>query len=332
VSLLTPFETLEPDEEKHVAHIIEIMRRKQEKDYAPGSTRRDAHSKHTGLLQACFTVEADLPLALRVGLFAEPRSFDAWVRFSNSNGTPQSDAVKDLRGCAIKVRDVPGPRIPESDEPTTQDFVLMSIPTMPLGTVKLFHDVIYLSTEWSPLLFVAKMLLTGHRHLLKELQAGHVNPTSPADIRYWSTTPYLFGTERAAKYSLVPTSAFKSSLPATLSGDYLSKTLQEHLAENDASFDFKVQLRSDSETMPIEDASVEWLEDRAPFVKVATLHIPKQQFRTTERDELSEALAFSPAHALVEHRPIGAVNRGRMRIYTEQASFRQRRDRRSRAI
>jgi hypothetical protein len=332
MSSLAPFEMLEPDEEKHVAHIIEIMRRKQEKDYAPGSTRRDAHAKHTALLQAGFTVEADLPLALRVGLFSEPRSFDAWVRFSNSNGTPQSDAVKDLRGCAIKVRDVPGPRIPESDEPTTQDFVLMNIPTMPLGTVKLFHDIIYLSTEWSPLLFVAKMLLTGHGHLLKDLQAGHVNPTSPADMRYWSTTPYLFGTSQVAKYSLVPTSAFKSSLPATLSDNYLSETLQDHLAESDASFDFKVQLRGDPESMPIEDASIEWLEDRAPFVKVATLHIPKQQFRTTERDELSEELAFSPAHALVEHRPIGGVNRGRMRIYTEQASFRHQRDQRRKAI
>jgi hypothetical protein len=205
---------------------------------------------------------------------------------------------------------------------------------MPLGTVKLFHDVIYLSTEWSPLLFVAKMLLTGHGHLLKELQAGHVNPTSPADIRYWSTTTYLFGSNQAAKYSLVPTSAFKSSLPATLSDDYLSETLQQHLAESDASFDFKVQLRSEPESMPIEDASVEWLEDedKSPFVKVATLHIPRQQFRTTERDELSEALAFSPAHALIEHRPIGAVNRGRMRIYTEQSAFRQQRDQRRKAM
>jgi hypothetical protein len=328
MSPLTSFETLEANEEKNVAHIIGVMRRKLQKDYAPGSTKRDAHPKHTAVLQASFTVEPALPAALQTGLFREPRRFDAWVRFSNASGTPQSDAVKDLRGCAIKLRDVPGERIAESDEPSTQDFLMVNLPTMPLGNVKLFHDAIYLGTEWSLALFAAKMLLTGHSRILKELQAARTNPTSPADIRYWSTTPYLFGPDRAAKYSLVPTSSTKSRLPATLSDDYLSDNLQRHLSQDDVSFDFKLQLRSDPAGMPIEDASVEWSETAAPFVKVATLQIPRQQFRTPERDALSEALTFSPAHALVEHRPIGAVNRARMRIYKEQSAFRQQRDQR----
>jgi len=134
---------------------------------------------------------------------------------------------------------------------------MVNLPTMPLGTVKLFHDAIYLATEWSLLLFAAKMLLTGQGLILKALQAAKTNPTSPADIRYWSTTPYLFGAGQAAKYSLVPTSAFKSRLPATLSDHYLSDNLQQHLSQGDASFDFKLQLRSDAAGMPIEDAGVE---------------------------------------------------------------------------
>ncbi len=253
MSPLTPFETLEPGEEKNTAEIIAVIRRKMEKDYAPGSTRRFSHPKQTALLQATFIVEADLPPALRVGVFAQPSRFDAWVRFANSESKPQSDAVKDSRGCAIKLRGAPGQRIAESDEPTTQDFVMISIPTMPLGTVKLFRDATYLSFVWSPLAFVAKMLLTGQGRILKEAQASKTNPSSPADIRYWSTTPYLFGAGQAAKYSLVPTSAFKSRLPATLSDNYLSDNLQQHLAQSDASFDFMVQLRSDPASMPIED-------------------------------------------------------------------------------
>ena len=331
MSPLTPFETPEADEEKNVAHIIEVMRRKLEKDYAPGATKRDAHPKHTAVVQASFVVEPDLPPALRVGVFAQPRSFDAWVRFSNASGTPQSDAIKDLRGCAIKLRDVPGQRIAESDEPTTQDFLMVNIPTMPLGTLKLFHDAIWLGTDYSLLLFVAKMLVTGNGHILKALQAAKTNPSSPADLRYWSTTPYLFGAGQAAKYSLVPTSAFKSERPATLSEHYLSDNLERHLTQGDATFDFKVQLRSDAASMPIEDAGVEWREDKSPFVKVATLTIPKQGFRSTARDELSEALTFSPGHALAEHRPLGAVNRARMRIYKEQSAFRQQRDQRRKA-
>jgi hypothetical protein len=63
--------------------------------------------------------------------------------------------------------------------------------------------------------------------------------------------------------------------------------------------------------------------------KVATLHIPKQDFRRAERDEMSERLAFSPAHAGVDHRPIGAVNRARMRIYKLLSGFRHARDQRT---
>ncbi|HYD36508.1 MAG TPA: hypothetical protein VEA60_02775, partial [Allosphingosinicella sp.] len=148
--------------------------------------------------------------------------------------------------------------------------------------------------------------------------------------RYWSTTPYLFGPDRAAKYSIVPTSAYSSRLPDKPSDSYLADNLERHLDRADATFDFLVQLRTDPASMPIEDAAVEWREGEAPFVKVATLRIPRQRFRTAERDELAEALAFSPAHARVEHRPIGGVNRARMRVYREQAGFRQKRDGRKR--
>jgi len=327
---LTPFETAETDEDKNITHIIDVMRRKLAKDYPPGSTKRDAHPKHTALLQASFAIEPDLPPALRVGVFARPHTYDAWVRFSSAHATPQSDAIRDVRGCAIKLRDVPGQRIPESDEPTTQDFVLLSLPHMPLGNVKLFRDAVVLITEWSIALFGLKMLFTGKGHIVKALDAARIAPSSPADIRYWSTTPYLFGGQ-AAKYTLVPTSTIKSQKPEPLSEHYLSDNLQQHLTQGDATFDFKVQLRGkDAASMPIENAAVEWREDQAPFVKVATLRIPMQQFRTKERDELSEALAFSPGHALVEHRPIGGVNRARMRVYREQAAWRQARDKRSR--
>lgn len=323
---LTKFETREAGEEENVTRIIEILRAQQLKMYKPGNTLRDAHTKRIGLVEAEFTVEPDVPEALRVGLFAEPRRYGAWVRFSSASEKPQSDADKDIRGCAIKVRDVPGERIPESDEATTQDFLLVSGPTMPLGTVKLFKTAVALINQYTPLLFAALLIFTGRFGVLKKLNAMNINPTSPVDIRYWSTTPYLFGPDRAAKYSIIPTSAYKSRLPDKPGDSYLSDNLQQHLDQADATFDFLVQLRTDPETMPIENAAVEWDEEQAPFVKVATLRIPRQQFRTPERDAMAKALSFSPGHALVEHRPIGGVNRARMRVYREQADFRQKRD------
>jgi hypothetical protein len=142
------------------------------------------------------------------------------------------------------------------------------------------------------------------------------------DIRYWSTTPYLYGTDHIVKYSLVPTSRIKSSLPPKLSDHYLTENMEKHLTGHEASFDFMIQVQKDPSRMPVEDAGVEWNEKESPFIKVATLRIPAQAFRTREREELAEDLSFSPAHSLIEHRPIGGVNRARVEIYRYLSEFR----------
>jgi hypothetical protein len=315
----------EPQEDELVARIEKVMRRKLEKDYAPAETRRDAHPKHTALLEATFAVPPGLPAELRVGLFSEARSYKAWVRTSNASGRPQSDAVADYRGFAIKVLDVPGEKIAESDEPRSQDFVLLSHPRMPLGTVRLFHDAIVLSTRYSPLVFLAKMLLTGQGQVVKDLEAGKLLPSSPLEIRYWSTTPYRFGPDRAVKYSLIPTSGVTSALPSPLTANYLSEAMEKRLTDRkqEATFDFAIQFRKGD--MPLHDASPRWDETVSPFVKVATLTIPAQTFRTDERNRLAEVLSFSPGHARVEHQPLASINRARMRVYRANSDFRHQR-------
>jgi hypothetical protein len=45
------------------------------------------------------------------------------------------------------------------------------------------------------------------------------------------------------------------------------------LRSNDAEFIFGVQIATDSDKMPIEDASVEWPEDMVPFQPVARIVI-----------------------------------------------------------
>lgn len=331
MSTLSKFEHAEPNEAAHIAAMTDFLKRKMARDYPAGATRRDAHPKSLGLVRAEFMVEPNLPAALAKGVFASPKTFEAWVRFSSASGTVQSDAIKDSRGCAIKLLNVDGTHIPESDEATSQDFLLMNIPTMPLGTVKLFHEAVQQSLEGSMLRFAAKLLFTGKARVLLALARARITPTSPVDIRYWSTTPYLLGPHQAAKYSLVPTSARQSRKPTPLTESYLSDNLQQHLAKAEATFDFMVQLNTDPGSMPIENAGVEWKEAGAPFVKVATLRIPRQAFRSPARDELAEALSFSPAHALVEHRPIGGVNRARMIIYKALSDFRHERDHRAKA-
>jgi len=313
----------EPNEERLITNIERLMREKLERDYAPADTRRDAHPKHTGLLEATFTIERDLPPELKVGVFAEPRTYDAWARTSSASAKAQSDAIGDVRGFAIKLRGVGGEKIPESDEPHTQDFVLLSMPRMPLGTVKLFEDAIYYTTKRSIGLFALKMLLTGQSRVIKGLKEGRQHPTSPLEIRYWSTTPYRFGPDRIVKYSLIPTSGTPTTLPAVLSENYLTEAMERRLASETIRFDFAVQLRK--EGMSITDSAPRWDETVSPFLKVATLTIPPQVFRTEERNRLAEALSFSPGHARVEHRPVGSINRARMRVYRANSDFRHQR-------
>jgi hypothetical protein len=315
----------EPGEERLITRMERVLRKKMAKDYVPAGTRRDAHPKHTGLLEAVFEVAHGLPADLREGMFANGRTYKAWVRTSNASGKPQSDAIPDFRGLAIKLLDVPGDKIPESDDPTVQDFVLISNPTMPLGTVRLFHDAITLSAKLSPLVFAGKMILTGQRHVLKGLEEGKILPGSPLEIRYWSTTPYRFGTDRVVKYSLIPTSGFETPLPSPLTGTYLTEAMDKRLTQRKqaVTFDFAVQFRKGD--MPMHDSSPRWDEVISPFVKLATLTIPPQTFRTDERDRLAEVLRFSPGHARVEHRPLASINRARMRIYRALSDFRHER-------
>lgn len=322
--MLHNFETLEANEPALIAEMTDILRRKMERDYAKGATHRDAHPKSLGVLRGTFTIEPDLPLGLQVGIFKKAMQHACWVRVSNASGKPQSDAVPDFRGFAIKLMALDADNS-GAEEPMGQDFVLMSLATMPLGTIRMFKDAVYFSIERSPLLLLLKLVLTGKSSVLKALKSGRTNPTSPLDLRYWSTTPYLWGKTEAVKYSILPTSSQRSVLPAKLTDNYLSLAMQAHLEASEASFDFCVQLRRAD--MPIENAGQAWDETDSPFVKVATLRLAKQHFLgNTEREAMSEILSFSPGHAWPDHAPLGGINRARVAIYTALSKFRHERD------
>ena len=323
---LSTLEEREPNEAANIAEMTDILRRKMERDYEKGDTRRDAHPKTVALLKASFQIEADLPKQFQVGIFAKPASHDCWVRFSNSSGKIQSDSVGDARGIAIKLM-APKAKGKNAELALGQDFVLLSSPVMPLGTVAMFRDAVYYTIESSPVLMAAKFFMTGKAGALLGLLALRINPNSLLDIRYWSTTPYLFGKARAVKYSLVPTSKHRSKKTDSKADDYLADSMQAHLNRHVASFDFCVQLQKDG--MPIEDAGVLWDEDESAFIKLATLTIPIQKFRSKERAELAEALSFSPGNALAAHAPLGGLNRARIAVYTALSKFRHKRDSRS---
>ena len=108
----------------------------------PKPVRRGVHPKSHGCVRATFTVNADVPPALQVGLFAQPgRQFAAVVRFSNAaaregpdvdcRGRDETPATPDRhgsRGMAVKVLDVDAEVLAEDDGACNQDFLMINQP------------------------------------------------------------------------------------------------------------------------------------------------------------------------------------------------------------
>jgi hypothetical protein len=92
--------------------------------------------------------------------------------------------------------------------------------------------------------------------------------------------------------------------------------------EKNSGFEFQVQLRTSESSMPIEDATVEWLEAESPYRTVATLHLPRQIVLSGEEASSEEHRSFDVWSGLVDHRPLGGINRARRLAYPASARFR----------
>ena len=307
------------DEKLQIESLRKRLSQKIVDDAAGGTMRRDVHVKMHCLVNAEFTVEPELPEAFRIGVFKEPVTYKALIRFSNSDGSIKPDKRRDIRGMAIKLMDVPGEKILEAEEhEQTQDFILISCPIFPAADVKKFDQVVaaILGSAFAKL----KFFLTNPRVvwiLIKTMKKF----ANPLQIRYFSTTPYLFGTQ-AVKYSATPLFMKPDKIPVAPSDDYLRLAIANQLSNGEAIFDFSVQLQTDAEAMPIEDPRVEWPESLSPFLKVATIRIMQQDCDSNRQAIYGENLSFTPWHALPEHRPLGGINRARKVIYATISKLR----------
>ena len=312
-----------PNEQSHIDSLIAQLRAKMAHDYASGRTLRDAHPKMHGCVRGELSVEPNLPDALRVGLFAQPRTFPAWIRFSNQSGTVAPDSKGDIRGVAIKLMDVPGRKL-EMTAPgdTTHDFILISDSRFVTKDVAQFDGLV--SALTGGLMKMALFFLM-HPRAARNLWVSLKRFGSPLGIRYFSVAPFLFGSN-AVKYSLIPHDALDIPVPSAPSADYLREAMVQHLGSRGAAFDFSVQRQTDADTMPIEDPGITWDETASPFQKVATLTILPQVFDTPQRREFGDNLSFDPWRCLPEHRPLGGISRARRQVYRALSAFRHERN------
>ncbi len=304
-------EEVPANEDEATQQIVRMIEESVRAEARNGLARRGAHAKAYGCVQAEFRVLDNLPEEVRVGIFRDPRVYPAWIRYSNAFGKMQDDSVGDARGMAIKLMGV------ERSESGTQDFVMISHPVFLVRNAADYVEFQKALSGDSPVKFFFPSLNPFNFRLHEFGIAIAIRSTkvaNPLDTRYWSTTPYLFG-DTEMKFSARhcgPASPFTE----TTSPDFLRENMQKHLVDSEACFDFLVQLRNKLPTeMPIEDPTIEWSEKDAPFIPVARITIPAQEFASPKQLALCENLSFTPWHTIPEHRPLGGINRVRKTVY-----------------
>jgi len=273
-------------------------------------------SKTVACVNAEFTVHDDIPEELKQGIFSQPVSYPAKLRFANA--TNRDDSKKDVRGLSIRLSNVEGEVL--WGKPGLQDFLLNSYPALFVATPEDFLAFARARQEDKKLGFFVnpldphlKSLLIAFKSLKKHL--------SPLDIRYWSTVPFRLGNQ-VVKYSVIPCSDYQTTQAVEAGENQLRAALKAHLQQGPASFHFAVQKQTDPDSMPIDDASVIWDEEASPFITVATIKIEAQDFDNPESLATCERSSFNPWQSLAAHEPLGRMNQVRRLVYANAAQVR----------
>ena len=310
----TPFK----NEEEIAFETADTIEKDLRKQYRAGTVKRDVHAKLTGLVKAEFRVNENIPVHLAQGIFVPGKTYQAYIRYSNGSALPvRSDKKPDGRGMAIKLLNVPGIKVLDNaKEANTQDFVMQNhtafftaSPSTYLAVMKRINGNIFDKLSLPFVLGLRGLTLAN------KFNSGKIS--NPLQIRYNSISPYQLGlgaNKMAVKFCVKPMSSETDTIPKNAADDFLRTAMQNTLNNADVMFKFYIQPKT-SDEMSVEDYTIEWDEQKAPFYEVATIRIPTQNFQTAELDNLGENLSFNPWHTLPEHRPLGCLNRVRKIVY-----------------
>ncbi|MEO6971146.1 MAG: catalase family protein [Chthoniobacterales bacterium] len=317
-------EQLLPDEEAFLDSIIDTFAKQMRKLWKPGGMERGGNTKTHGIVRGEFIIHENLPDQFRHGIYAQPKTYRAWVRFSGPGPyiTPDIDDVG-FMSISIKLMDVPGPKLME-EEKSTLDMFGVSTPTFVTPDTNANSQLQIESLKNAQIFY----FLNFHRpHVLDLIMQSLWIKTqsSPLEAPYFSCVPYLLGEGQAMQYSVRPKSKRRTPiphLPLRPPDDYLRDAMVAALAEGDVELDFRIQLQTDPHLMPIENNAVLWPEELSPRVSVATLRLPKQKFDSRAQLEFAKKLSYNPWHTIAEHRPLGNQSRARKRMYETLSKLR----------
>jgi hypothetical protein len=313
-----------PDEEAFLDSIIASFEKQMRGLWKPGKFERGGNTKTHGIVRGEFIVHDNLPAKLRHGIYAAPKTYKAWVRFSGPGPyiTPDIDDVG-FMSISIKLMGVSGPKLME-EEKFTQDMFGVSPPTFVTPDTKANAQLQIESNKNTQIYYFVNF---HQSHILDFIMQSLWLKTqsSPLEAPYFSCVPYLLGEGQAMQYSVWPKSNRRTRvprLPLRPPDDYLRDAMVATLAREDVEFDIRLQLQTDPHLMPIENNGVLWPEKLSPRLSAATLRIPRQKFDSQAQMDFARSLSYNPWHCIPEHRPLGNQSRARRRMYDTLSKLR----------
>lgn len=267
---------------------------------------------------------SDPALAARLaqGVYGRPATYPAVVRFANGESHIYADSAPDVRALSFSVDLASAGGAAGSA--ARQDYSMNNATIFPLNDAHEFVVATRVATAssmaqgiWS-LPFRDKFGFARTAILGRGEQRPAKRPYQ--QIRYWSAVPYRQGPADVIKYSAIPCAA-NQARPLGSGPNPLQDELVRHLNEDQPTscFDFALQLldpdkmtrfgRRRSSTYWIENASVEWNEDQAPFHTVARLTLsPKSALAADACDAQHIDVT---EHSSADTTPLGSINRAR---------------------
>ncbi|MCQ0969652.1 catalase family protein [Paracoccus sp. TK19116] len=300
---------------------------------------RSVHAKSHGILEGSLTIDEGLPPELSQGLFSKSGTYPLILRMSTNAGDMLDDSIALPRGLAMKVMDVEGQRLPDS-EGTTQDFIMINAPAFAAPDAESFSKNLSLLAKTTDRVEWLKKIAAGMFKVvnaaLDKVGVGQIDALAlmggmpnvePMGETYNSAVPFRYG-DYVAKFSLRPIAPWMRDLTgetidASDRPNAVREDVRAEMFRGDAEWEFCVQLLRDVDKQPIEDASAEWPEDVSPFQRVGVVRAASQDSWLDSRVEtVNMHRRFSPWTGLEAHRPLGNVNRARKQTYRASADLR----------
>ncbi|MGO9155761.1 catalase family protein [Mycobacterium sp.] len=331
------------DEEFWIGWIVKVLgwnNRSAYRKYKHGI--RDAHAKSHGILQGKLIVEDGLDEELSQGLFGGPKKeFDVIARLSSTSGALRSDQLRGVRGLGIKVLEVEGEREPDTGLPgepgaTTQDFVLVTHREFPFADVRAYATKGMLAAFLLALLSDRGLRFVSHLLDAAVMVGIKLSPTLALLVlpnnhilgeTFYSSAPLRYG-DYVVKMRYRPSSPSVKALtgvpvPRDAGPDAHRDMVVQFFDSNSAEYELQVQLCTDTRTMPIEDASVEWPESASQYRTVAKIKFDMQSADSPERRAYGDdVLSFNSWRTLKAHGPLGSINRLKKKVYEASSNFR----------